>query len=381
MKNKSIYIFELILFAFIVIFKLLFTGVLSQFYEITIILFFGTSLFVLTRIFGIRKNQSLIAGNAIQLTIIVTMMYFLLTYLSGLLLGFLRNSNALGLFSIFKNIVYLVVMIVSEEIIREMVAKRCNTKIMPLVILTIAYILMDLVLVFNINSVNTNLKIFIFISNTLLPIIARHLMCSYLAYNVSSTPSIIFRLAVTIIPLILPIVPDVGYYISSVLGIMVPYIIFMLVSKSLKDNERKKLSPIKKNLWYVNIPLIVFLLFVVSLVSGLFKYQIIAIGSGSMEPIIQIGDAVIFSKFSDDEKMNASEGEILVFVHNGKYIIHRIIDKYVDDKGELVYQTKGDNNKDPDNFVVYSSDVTGVVETKIKYIGLPSIWVQSLFNN
>lgn len=381
MKNKSIYIFELILFAFIVIFKLLFTGVLSQFYEITIILFFGTSLFVLTRILGIRKNQSLIAGNAIQLTIIVTMMYFLLTYLSGLLLGFLRNSNALGLFSIFKNIVYLVVMIVSEEIIREMVAKRCNTKIMPLVILTIAYILMDLVLVFNINSVNTNLKIFIFISNTLLPIIARHLMCSYLAYNVSSTPSIIFRLAVTIIPLILPIVPDVGYYISSVLGIMVPYIIFMLVSKSLKDNERKKLSPIKKNLWYVNIPLIVFLLFVVSLVSGLFKYQIIAIGSGSMEPIIQIGDAVIFSKFSDDEKMDASEGEILVFVHNGKYIIHRIIDKYVDDKGELVYQTKGDNNKDPDNFVVYSSDVTGVVETKIKYIGLPSIWVQSLFNN
>lgn len=381
MKNKSVYIYELILFAFITIFKLFFNGRFSQFYEITIIIFFGASLFVLYHVLGRRKNKSMVASNATQLSIIITMLFFLLTYLSGLFLGFLRNSYSLSVVSILKNTIYLIVMIISEEIIREMVANRCNVKKLPLVILTIAYILLDLVLVFNINSVNTSLKTFIFVCNTLLPIIARNVLCSYLAYNIGSTPGIIFRLAITLYPYILPIIPDLGYYISSVLGIMVPYIIYMFTSKSIKDNERKKISPIRKNFWYINIPLIIVLCFVVSLVSGIFKYQIMAIGSGSMEPLIHVGDAVVFAKLDDDEKMDADVGEILVFVHNGRYITHRIVDKYVDSDSKLVYQTKGDNNKDNDNFVVYQEDVIGIVKLKVNYVGLPSIWVQNLFKN
>ncbi len=381
MKNKSIYIYELILFAFIAIFKIFLNSRFSQFDEITIILFFGASLLVLYQVLGRRKNKSLIIDNAVQLSIIVTMLFFLITYLSGLFLGFLRNSYSISILGVLKNITCFSVMIISEEIIREMVAKRCNVKKLPLVLLTIAYILFDLVLVFNVNNVNTNLKMFIFASNTVLPIIARNMLCSYLAYNVGSTPGIVYRLAITLYPYILPIVPDLGYYISSVLGILVPYIIYILISKLIKDNERIKISPIKKNLWYINIPLIIILLFIVSLVSGIFKYQIMAIGSGSMEPVIHVGDAVVFEKYKDSDKMNAESGEILVFMHNGKYITHRVVDKYVDDKSELVYQTKGDNNKDNDNFVVHKDDVVGVVKLKVNYIGLPSIWVQNLFKN
>lgn len=381
MKNKSIYIYELILFAFIAIFKIFFNDRFSQFEEITIILFFGASLIVLYQVLGRKKNKSLLTDNAIQLSIIVTMLFFLLSYLSGLILGFLKNSYSISVLSVLKNITCFSVMIISEEIIREMVAKRCNVKKLPLVILTIAYILFDLVLVFNVNSVNTNLKIFVFVCNTVLPIIARNLLCSYLAYNIGATPGIIYRLAMTLYPYILPIVPDLGYYISSVFGILVPYIIYILISKLIKDSEKIKLSPIKKNLWYINIPLIVMLLFIVSLVSGIFKYQIMAIGSGSMEPIIQVGDAVIFSKLKESEKMDADVGEVLVFMHNGKYITHRIVNKYVDSEGELVYQTKGDKNNDNDNFAVHKSDVVGVVKLKINYIGLPSIWVQNLFRN
>ncbi len=381
MKDKSIYIYELILFAFIVIFKFLYNGILSQFYEITIILFFVVSLIVLVNIFGIRKNRTMVVSNAIQISIIITMLYFLLTYLSGLLLGFLRNSYSLNLLSILKNTIYLIVMIVSEEIIREMIASRCRAKKKPLVILTALYILLDFVLVFNINNVNTNIKLFIFISNTLLPIIARNVLCSYLAYKVGSIPGLIYRLAITIYPYLLPIFPDLGYYISSVLGILVPYIIYFFISKLIKDNEKKGISPIRKNIWYVNIPLAFVLIFVVVLVSGFFKYQIMAIGSGSMEPIIRTGDAVIFEKYKNEEKKDANIGDVLVFIHNGKYITHRIVDKYSNDEGELVYQTKGDNNRDNDNFLVYQSDVVGIVKLKINYIGLPSLWIQNLFRD
>lgn len=380
MKNKSIYIFELVLVAFIIVLKFVFIDNLADYYRITLIVFWLISFFLMYRFLGLRKYKSFLSTNAKQLTIIITMLYFLLTYLSGLYLGFLRNSYSLNILDIFNNSFYLIVMIISEELIRTMIAEKCTYQKFPLVILTILYILLDIVLVFNVASVNSYGKLFVFISSSCLPIIARNVLCSYLAKTVGFIPSIIYRLVISIYIYFVPILPDMGYYISSILGVVVPYIIYSRVSKLVKESDKQKLLPINKKTWYLNIPLIIASLFFILLVSGILKYQIMAIGSGSMEPVIYRGDTVIFEKYKNEEKSSANIGEILVFIHNGRYITHRVIDKTIGYDGILIYQTKGDNNESQDNFVVRPDEVVGVVKMKVSYIGFPSLWIQELFS-
>ncbi len=114
----------------------------------------------------------------------------------------------------------------------------------------------------------------------------------------------------------------------------------------------------------------------VSLVAGIFKYQIMAIGSGSMEPQIYRGDAVVFAKVTGPEDIHV--GEVLVFKHNGTYVTHRV--KSIDKRGNgFRYVTKGDNNNDVDNFVVTDKDAVGIVKLRVKYIGFPTLWIQALF--
>ena len=142
----------------------------------------------------------------------------------------------------------------------------------------------------------------------------------------------------------------------------------------------RRVAPIRRNLWYINIPIVILLLFIVALVSGLFKYQIMAIGSGSMEPVIYRGDAIVFEKVTTEDEKNAiEEGTVIVFKHNGVYITHRITKIEMVD-GTRVYQTKGDNNEKEDAFKVENDDIVGITKTKIKYIGFPTLWIQDLFN-
>ncbi len=57
--------------------------------------------------------------------------------------------------------------------------------------------------------------------------------------------------------------------------------------------------------------------------------------------------------------------------------------KYEVRKINNVYQfiTKGDANKNIDNGYRKNSDISGIVKFKIKYIGLPTLWLRSLFEN
>ena len=106
------------------------------------------------------------------------------------------------------------------------------------------------------------------------------------------------------------------------------------------------------------------------LLSGLFPLVIIGVGSGSMHPKIDKGDAVIYKKVSSDKDIK--EGDILVFQSGSKIIVHRLVKKETK-KNKIYYVTKGDNNNSNDKNNLTIDNVKGVVTLKIKYIALPSI--------
>ena len=51
----------------------------------------------------------------------------------------------------------------------------------------------------------------------------------------------------------------------------------------------------------------------------------------------------------------------------------------VEIKGDYYFYTKGDNNENKDNYIIYPDTILGDVKVKIPYIGLPTVWLNQLF--
>jgi signal peptidase len=96
------------------------------------------------------------------------------------------------------------------------------------------------------------------------------------------------------------------------------------------------------------------------------------IGSGSMEPIIYKGDAIVLSKVTDKSELKVDD--IIAYEDGDTIIVHRII-KINDDN---TYITKGDNNATRDTLDVPRDTVKGKVLFRVPYLAYPSIWFSDM---
>ena len=123
------------------------------------------------------------------------------------------------------------------------------------------------------------------------------------------------------------------------------------------------------------IPLIIPVIIVCVLVyfsSGYFYYWAIAVATGSMKPVINKGDVVLIEKNNNYSKYK--KGDIIAFRYSNVVIVHRIIN-IINDNGTIYFYTKGDANKEKDNFVVKENMIVGRVNSKIPFIGIPTVWL------
>lgn len=378
MRNERIINFYLaVLFVFIILLKFVFIKQFSDYYELIVSGFFVVLTYSLYKLIGFRKDNDNSKYNVIQITIIGILLYILLTNLAGLYFGFLRNSYSLTFASIIKNTYMIIILVVSSELIRWMVASNLRVHKYTLVILTILYVALDVVLALSPSYMTSSFNIFRFITTVLVVSVARNYVCSLITYKVSFIPSLIMRLFFSLYPFVVPIVPDFGDYLNSIINLITPFLIYFSIKRILNYANKERVIKISRKMWYFYVPLWLCLIFVVILVSGMFRYKIMAIGSGSMETSISKGDALIFEKYDGSEK--PIKNQVLVFRHNGKYITHRVYE-VINDDGNIFYITKGDANNTVDDFKVYESDIVGIGKLNIKYIGYPTIWFQELID-
>ena len=300
--------------------------------------------------------------------------YMIVIYSLGIILGFSRGYGSFSE-SFFKNLLSTIFLIFEIECIRYLIAKNTlNTK-KPIVIFTIISIILNVLLELNINNLITSEDKFIFLSTIIFPIIAEEMLCSYFTCKVSFVPSLIYKLVIKLYVFILPIIPNLGNYIYSFINVLFPYLIYMVVSKTIVKYDKIKENIGKYNSRVYSVPLILLFVLLVILVSGLFKYKLIAVASNSMSPTYKRGDAVIYEKVSSE---SIKEGEILVFVKDNKIITHRVIKKWTNN-GTYYFNTKGDNNDSKDAFDIESKEILGKVVFKIKYIGYPTVLINEFF--
>lgn len=107
-------------------------------------------------------------------------------------------------------------------------------------------------------------------------------------------------------------------------------------------------------------------------------YPLLAVASGSMEPVLYKGDLIMVQGISNFEEINAGPppvGDILVFdgAAIGKpneLIVHRAVDKKYA-QGVWYFKTWGDNNPGPDSPepVVKETDIVGRYVGKVPWLG------------
>ena len=150
--------------------------------------------------------------------------------------------------------------------------------------------------------------------------------------------------------------------------------IFLLTYNLNLANRKEQKRVCRRNRIIIVAPIIAALLVIVSLVAGIFKYQIVAIASDSMLPVFARGDAVIVEKC---DAAAIKEGDILVLKHEGIIVTHRAV-KIIQANGHYQFTTQGDHNEYPDAFSSNESHVIGRVVIINKYIGFPTIWLSEL---
>lgn len=321
------------------------------------------------------KDSNYLKDHINQIVITSLLAFFLIIYLLGLFLGFNKSIFSFSIDYIGIVIIFEFITILSEEIMRYIICRNQKDSKVPIILYTIGLCLLNIIIEINGYDLTDKEALFIFTSKVIIPTISRELLCSYLTYKVSYTPSIIFKSTICLYEYIIPIVPNLGNYIYSVANVILPYIIFYFSSKVIKKGEKTKEYTKKALRRILYIPIVICLIILTILVSGIFSYKMVSIGSNSMKPIYGRGDAVIYKK-TNYQKVKA--GEILAFERDGRIITHRVITIKKD--GNLTsYRTKGDANKSPDTRLVESAEVLGVVKYKIKYIGYPTLWVREIF--
>lgn len=364
-----IFIFTLIFFLNSFVFKILTTPFLCLFILFLIVIVYFT--------FGIEKDRHRYAKNIILEILITLIIFFLLYYLSGIIIGFAK-TNYLTLSGLIKFIIPLIIYIILKEFLRYQLVMKASEEKKLIILVCIFFIILDCTVPFSAHVLGANRETFLLVALTLFPSITENILCTYLCLNFGYLPSMFYLLIIKLYIYIMPIIPNPSEFVYSIIFFLIPLIVMVKVKKWLKKDKTEVVilesyKKKKKELLYY-IPLIIITLLLVYVISGYFRYYAIAIASGSMETVISKGDVVIV----DQKYKKINKKDIIAYNYEGKVVVHRIY-KIIDTKDEYFVYTKGDANSDYDQYKISKDMVIGVVKFKIPFIGYPTVRLNEIW--
>ena len=343
--------------------------------EYGIVIFLGLVLAITILSLGHEKKRNLYEKDNILSILIYCFIYYIIIYLSGIIIGFLRTRYSLTPIGILRNTVPIILTIVISEFLRyEMLSKTPKNKVL-IVLTCLLFVTIDTKLVAYAYDLNTNLGIIKLCYMSVLPILSKNFLLTYLCYKFGYVPCIIYRLIMELPVYIIPIVPNINEYFKTIIELLLPAYILWRTYKEFGSKKGK--SDIRRSFIVQRVTTVILLIFLtitIALTSGVFKYYALAIGSDSMNPKIKKGDVVIVEKIPQDNIGTLKVGEVLVYKYNDIVVVHRII-KMEKINDNYYFRTKGDNNNTEDAWTIDQVSVIGKAVTMIPYAGIPTVWL------
>lgn len=330
---------------------------------------------------GFEKDNYRYKKDVLLNIIIFLLMYYFITYFLGLFSGFVKSSYSLSFINIIKNTFPVIALILISELMRYVLFNKTKRNLPCLIIGCLLFVIVDVNTMVHIYDVKTALGITKMICLVVFPSITKNIFLTYLTMKVGYKNGIIYRLITEISTYLLPIFPDFGEYINVLLKTVLPIAIMARLNNMFNYYSVRKI----KDSRYNNRKLVLYsvitfaLLTIVLLTSGLFTYQALTIGSGSMSPAIEKGDVIILKGMKNEEARKIKKGDVLVYNHDNKIIVHRVIKKSNNGK-TISFKTKGDYNNTKDSWTVKQEDVIGIVKFRIRWVGMPTVALNELLN-
>lgn len=313
-------------------------------------------------------------------TIFIVILTYLIVYFSlGLFIGYAKNVYNNSIIGIIKNTYVYIIPIIFMEYTRTAVTNS-NKKLYNYIIITILFTLASI----NIQSIFTNSNysaIFKNISSIAIPSVTSNILLTYLSINCNYYGNLFYRLPLQITNIALPIIPNIDWYYTAILGILLPLITYIFV-KNIDDkiNNYESKRRLKKKSTVKMIYIIIPLLICICFVAGIFKYKPTAILSDSMKPIYSRGDVVVVEKLSKKELNKLKKYDIIEYILDGTIVAHRIINIEKHPDGTILITTKGDNNNAADTKKVKAEQVIGKIKFSVAKVGYPSVYLNEFFN-
>lgn len=373
-NEKIILLLEIITLSFLIL-NVFVKNILTEY----TIFFFLLVMFVISiSLVGFEKQRIFVEKRVLKQIIFYTVSFLIIKYGLGLLVGFLSTSYSLTIVNIFKNSFPILLIIIVEELYRYNICKKGEKSRFIIYISVIIFTLIDVSLIisnYNLNDLESTLKLLI---TVLCPNIFKNVMLSDFSKNYGFKSCMIYQLIMNLYIYIMPIFPNLDEYLESIIMSLFPIIILIFVNMQFEVKATEDIRN-KHVISKIFSGILTFMIIItICLFSNLFPWWIAIIGSGSMTPTINVGDAIIIDKISEKEISKLEVGDILVFKVDKSIYTHRIV-KIDVQNDEYYIKTKGDRKGNViDDWTIRNKDIIGIVKFKISYIGYPTVWLNNL---
>lgn len=314
-----------------------------------------------------------------QTVFIISIIYFIIYYILGVIIGYSYNVYSTSFIGILRNIVVIVVPFLFREEVRSRFL-FLNKKKFGIFFITLLFIVLEL-FSSTFFTYSNNEELFINFFSIFLPIVLENILLTYLAFIGIRSTVYAYFIPMLISRYFIPITLDVDWFFALLFQLVLVVVIFYVSFNEYLWKEKRiysyKTNKTNSVVYLFGVVLIVsFGLFV----AGVFKYRPVAILTYSMEPIFTRGDAVIVEKLDDDEKNKLKKGDIIQYQVDKTVVVHRII-KVKKEDNKKVYILKGDNNNAKDPKPVYMEQIMGKVLFSIPKVGYPSVWLSEFLHS
>lgn len=373
-NEKRILLIEIIALLFLIL-NIFVKNILTEY---TIILFL-LILFILSVILvGFEKEKTIEKRKVLKQVFFYTISFLIIVYGLGLIVGFLSTSYSLTLINIFKNSFPVFLILIIEELVRYNICKKGENNKLIIYISVVIFTFVDISMIisnYDLNDISNILKL-----STLVvcPSVFKNVMLSDFSKKYGYEVCITYQLIMGLYIYIVPIFPNLNEYLESVIMSILPIFILILINMQFEIEKKEDIRDKHIASKILSVIIILIVIITICLFSNLFPWWIAIVGSGSMTPTINVGDAIIVDKITKEEMAELKVGDILVFKVGKSMYTHRIIN--IDVKNDEYYiSTKGDRKGNVvDDWTVKSNDVIGVVKFRIPYVGYPTVQLNRL---
>lgn len=381
MKRGNFRILLLEIFLIAIFFFALFAPRMISRYLVALTLIITT--IILDKKVRIKSNDYIYEKQVTIMMSVFALIYLAIYYATGLYFGFVRSAFSLNITAFIRIILPISLITIWVELLRKILlsqdcllvfkGKKINLSVIFTFILTVLADLIIYVGIYNVETLDNVLKIVGFV---IFASISCNLLYQYLSVRFGPKGIISYRLIIVLAMYVIPVQPDVFTFLRSFFRMIYPFIMYLILEATYAKKKSALLyKQRKKNIWQTIVTILI-MTQLIMLISCKFKYGIIVIGSESMTGTINMGDAIIYERYDGGP---IKQGQVIMFEKGDIRIVHRAI-KVSNIDGKINIITKGDANKEIDNWTLTQQDIKGLVKLRIRYIGIPTIWVNKLFN-